>query len=142
VTTRRVLAALVLVGASACTEAVTVEPLPSSEYRTWSSVAVTGKVPGHGDTYRLIYYQPRSSPGAFTLGDALVKEVYDEEGGPLSKVYFMRFTKPLADQYGYEDEGGWLFTETTELDGEERYNSICWRTCHAAAPYRGVWLNY
>ncbi|HEY8144362.1 MAG TPA: hypothetical protein VIG06_16890, partial [Kofleriaceae bacterium] len=50
-------AALALIaGAFACGGSKVVEPDPvPADYTSWSRVDTTAPVPGHGDTYRIIY---------------------------------------------------------------------------------------
>ena len=136
----RMIALILLAG---CAETRDVEPL--GDYTQWpKKVIATGEVPGHGNTYRVIYANDLANKllfgGAYPIGSTIVKEVYDHEGGALEEVAIMR----MRDDYprGYSDEGGWLFTLTDSPGGEEHYNERCWRTCHVAAPYRGAWLFY
>jgi len=145
-----VLAALVAItGAVAgCGDAV--QPDPIGDYTAWYKVETWGNVPGHGDSYRIIYANDVARTyrgGQYPEGTILVKEVYDRAGtadapapGKLQYVAIMR--RLGAAPEAYTDEGGWLFTATDKPGGDETHYGYCWNACHAAAPYSGAWLDY
>jgi hypothetical protein len=44
---------------------------------------------------------------------------------------------------GGELDEGWLFTYLGEdIRSDEEYRATCWSSCHAAAPYDGLFLDY
>ena len=129
---KRLLPFLVLAG---CAEPVDVEP--PGDYTSWARIETDGPAPGHGDTIRVIYANDiaRSyAGGPYPVGSILVKEIYERDGdarGPLGYVGLMR-----------KREDGWLFTESSEPNGEEVAPGFCWSYCHVAAPYDGAFLDY
>ncbi len=132
-----------------CVESVSPEPL--GDYTAWKRVDVIGEAPGHGDTYRIIYANGVASNPDATLhfgypqGAIIVKEIYENDGdrpGALKYVAIMRrigaettVTVPL-------DQGGWLFSESSEPHGAETHTDRCWNRCHVAAPFNGAWYDY
>lgn len=129
------------------------ENLPSIEgYQQWYSIVQTGPVPGHGDTYRVIYLNDSARDydnGTYDTGSVFVKEIYHhtDDGkskGDLKYVALMRRVDAL--DIGRDDpiEGGWLFTmqNGTKTDGSDTHNTICYESCHKSAPYDGAWLDY
>jgi hypothetical protein len=144
---RRWLVAVVTVG---CADGVDVAPEPvADDYTSWHSVESTGDLPGHGDTYRIIYVNQTArgwaGAGAHPVGSTIVKEVHrladDGEPGELSYIAIMRQLDEAPD--GGELHAGWLFTYLAgDIRSTESYRSSCWDTCHAAAPYDGLFLQY
>jgi hypothetical protein len=150
--------ALLLVALAACT-AEDVSPEPLGDYRSWKRIDTYGEIPGHGDSYRIIYVNDVAlsyAGGAYPEGSIVVKEVRHRraEGttsapGDLRYVAVMRRLGPAPR--GLEDEAGWLFTQIQSprddgtagnRDGEEEYRSLCWNRCHVASPYAGAFLDY
>ncbi len=132
---------------AACGEAVDPEPL--GDYTTWKRVDLYGELPGHGDSYRIIYLNDVAlsyAGGLHPEGSVIVKEVRHRAGargdqpGDLRYIAIMRRLGPAP--IGDDDEAGWLFTQTPEIGGSEEYRSLCWNRCHAAAPYAGAFLDY
>lgn len=141
------LVALALLLVAACGEAVSPEPL--GDYTTWKRVDTYGELPGHGDSYRIIYINDVAltyAGGAHPEGSVIVKEVRHRAGprgdqpGDLRYLAIMRRLGPAP--LALEDEAGWLFTQAREIGGDEEYRSLCWNRCHVAAPYAGAFLDY
>lgn len=143
--------------AGACTEDVTAPPL--GDYRSWKRIDTWGELPGHGDSYRIIYVNDVAlgyAGGAYPEGSVVVKEVRRRgepevahpdrsTPGDLSYIAVMRRLGPAPR--GLEDEAGWLFSQIREpaddgTGGDEVYRSLCWNRCHVAAPYAGAFLDY
>lgn len=133
---RRVLA-LVLV--ASCGDEVS--PPDLGDYQSWHRVDTFGEVPGHGDSYRIIYVNDIARTAGTTERDAtLVKEVHendDGQPGALRIIEVMRKVTPGTDP---ADEGGWLFTQLK--DGGEIHLDLCWSRCHRQAPFAGAWFDY
>lgn len=118
-------------------------------YQSWDKVEpLLGDVPGHGDTYRVMYRneiaQSYTGAGQYPLGAAIVKEIYDLEGaegqGKLNYKAVMRRMDPLADP-DLPIMGGWLFTQID--DGiEEFQRDLCWDSCHVRAPFVGAFFDH
>ncbi|MDB4961488.1 MAG: hypothetical protein JWP01_1487 [Myxococcales bacterium] len=142
-TCERSLALALAVSAAGCLlpEDVT-PPALDPEYTSWHRVVLTGDVPGHDDTYRIVYVDPVARLGTSNKDALLVKEIYDKAGdqpGALRSVDIMR---KLRAGPATEDEGGWLFTQSSVPFGPETHLDLCWARCHAQAPYSGVWRDY
>ena len=68
----------------ACSEDIDpadVASVPIDDYETWDVVEpLLGPVPGHGDTYRVMYRNEEArrytGAGEYPLGAAIVKEIY------------------------------------------------------------------
>ena len=150
---RAVIVASVL-ALAACGEAV--DPPPLGDYTAWDRFVYSGPAPGHGDTYRVVYVNPMARCGApscvpgdpvppvyitYPVGSVLVKEVYDEEGGALRELAMMRRLTDTAPP-ALTEEGGWLFSDTDSVGGDEVHEDYCWGHCHVAAPYNGAFYNY
>jgi hypothetical protein len=152
--------ALTLLLAAACGGTVIeVDPVPD-DYTEWYSVVATGAVPGHGDSYRIIYANDQARQrgngiSEYAPGSILVKEIYSREGdGPGSLRYLgvMRKLDPGLDivpegaELHFPNEVvsyGWLFTYLADdIDSDEEYRSSCWGDCHQAAPIDGAFLDY
>jgi hypothetical protein len=148
----KILALTTLALAACASETVDQPPIPSSEYTTWGNPIVAfGELPGHGgDTYRIIYANDTARTyegGQYPEGTILVKEVHDlanvngvPTAGALQYVAIMRRLGPPPR--GLTDEGGWLFSYTSDPGGTETKASYCWDACHVDAPYHGAWLDY
>lgn len=153
---RRAVASIALAGAisaAGCGEGTTVEPeaLPA-DYTDWYRVDTTGAVPGHGDTYRIIYVNEngRSYRGTdrYRTGTIIVKEVHALEDtvegpqpGALDYVAVMRKTNTAPS--GGEIQDGWLFTYLADGVGSSEENRpSCFSTCHVAAPFDHAFLDY
>jgi hypothetical protein len=128
----------------ACTEVDTSELPPLDGYRDWLTVEATGKVGGHGDSFRIIYVNAEAASYAgaaeYPLGSVLVKEIFDERDGNLKYVAIMRRLAEAPS--GGEIQGGWLFTQADEVGATEIQGFTCWDGCHVQAPYAGAWLDY
>ena len=135
----------------ACSEEVHPEFLSVSieGYAEWDKVEpLLGPVPGHGDTYRVMYRNDtaRSYTGAGTypLGSAIVKEIYGLSGesgkGALRYKAVMRRMDAEANPE-LPIDGGWLFTQINE-GTEEFQRDLCWDSCHRAAPYVGAFFDH
>lgn len=139
------LASLILLVAAACGEGTVVEvdPVPA-DYTDWYRVDAVGSVPGHGDTYRIIYandtarlrgvpvlndkgtpdpdddvYTPRTW---YPEGTIIVKEIHERDGdqpGGLKYIGVMRrlVEAPSGAELQSDDEfqdSAWLFTYLAE----------------------------
>lgn len=128
----------------ACDDVVTPEPL--GDYTSWKRIDTVGDLPGHGDSYRIIYINNVAltyAGGNYPEGSILVKEIRGRAGqapGDLKYLAIMRRIGPAP--LGVEDEAGWLFTQAAEPGASESYRSLCWNRCHVAAPYAGAFLDY
>ena len=113
------------------------------DYQSWYRVDTYGDIPGHGDSYRIIYVNDIARTSGTTERDAtLVKEVHDNtngQPGALRIIEIMRKETPGTDP---DDEGGWLFTQMTEVGGGEVHRDLCWSRCHQQAPFAGAWFDY
>ena len=155
------LCALIL--ASGCGSTVvdpdSVDPLfaVGPEYEGWFRVDSTGPVPGHGDSYRIIYANETArmpSNTVYERGSIIVKEVRELDGdqpGAIRYLGVMRFMvqeeSPDGVELGrpteFEPEAGWLFTYLAEdIESDEEYRSSCWDECHQAAPIGGAFYDY
>lgn len=133
--------------AAGCGE--TVRPEPLGDYTQWHRLDTYGDLPGHGDSYRIVYANDVAQSyagGPYPEGAILVKEVRRRAGvggvqpGELRYVAIMRRIGPAPT--GLDDEAGWLFTQAEVPGGAETYRSLCWNRCHVAAPYAGAFLDY
>jgi hypothetical protein len=135
----------VLLGGAWAGCAVPVSPEPVGDYTTWKRIDTWGTVPGHGDTYRIIYANEVAvaypGAGAYAEGAIIVKEIYDNQDGTPGDLRYLALMRRLNDpEYG--DEAGWLFSLADTPGGDESYRSLCWSRCHVAAPFAGAWLDY
>lgn len=139
---KRALLALVALGLG-CDGGEAVSPPPLGDYTAWYRIDTYGDIPGHDDSYRVIYANAIARDQGTTAQDAvLVKEVRDNlagQPGPLRDVAIMR---KLQAGPSPDDEGGWLFTHSATPGGAEEHDAACWNRCHAQAPLAGVWLDY
>ncbi len=118
-------------------------------YESWNKVEpLLGKVPGHGDTYRVMFRnelaQSYTGAGQYPLGSAIVKEIYDLEGtdgrGALNYKAVMRRMDAEANP-DLPIMGGWLFTQI-DNGTEEFQRDLCWDSCHVRAPYVGAFFDH
>jgi hypothetical protein len=130
-----------------CTVVDTSDLDPIDDYTTWFSIETSGKLPGHGDTVRVMYINDtaRSYPhtGEYPLGSVIVKEVRENDDGnpgPLNYLAIMRRLDEAPPSGTLE--GGWLFTRSSELGADEIQGFTCWKKCHVQAPYVGTWFDY
>jgi hypothetical protein len=144
----------VLVVTIGCGDAVDVSGLsPIGEYDTWSKIEVVGPVPGHGDSYRIIYANESArgyaGSGEYPNGAVIVKEVRKRNGNAPGNLEYLAIMRRLDDVPPGGTlhslttlPGGWLFTETPTLSEQENYFPLCWEKCHVQAPYNGLFFNY
>lgn len=136
----------------ACSSEVDVSGLPETTgYEGWPSIEVTGRTPGHGDSYRIIHYndvaESYAGAGQYPVGTVMVKEIRaNDDGNPgdLSYIGIMRKIGPNADNPpGGFNEGGWVFTIASDgEDTSELWFPSCWGHCHVQGPIDGAWFNY
>ena len=138
--------ALVLLVAS-CKVAVNPEPL--GDYTTWKRFDVTGEAPGHGDTYRIIYVNDIAADPASPLyvgypeGSIVVKEIHSNDGGEPGALKYVAIMRRIGTvDTAFQNQGGWLFSESDVPNGSEKHSDTCWNRCHVAAPYNGAWYDY
>ena len=139
-------AALLLL--ASCGIAVDVEPV--TDYESWGPpIVVTGKAPGHADSYRAIYANDlaRDSMQSFVLGyqegSIFVKEVRDNNNGQPGDLNYVAIMRRIGQPTkAFEDKGGWLYTMADTAASEEKEFDFCWSRCHVAAPYNGAWYDY
>jgi hypothetical protein len=126
------------------------------DYQDWDRIDVWGAVGGHGDSYRIIYANPKADNDTFDgvpePGTVLVKEVHERDGdepGDLRYIAVMRWINESDTPDGAElqrlvpREYGWLFTYLADdIDSDEEYRESCWSECHVAAPYGGLFFDY
>ena len=125
---------------AACGETVDL-PLPA-DYTSWGHIEVSGEVPGHGNTFRIIYANPLATDPTqprYQEGSMLIKEIYDREGGTLKTIEAMR--RDGDGVPALQNEGDWLYA-TIGRDGTATHKDLCWNRCHVAAPYNGAWYDY
>lgn len=137
---------------------VDVTPLPS-DYTSWKRVDTTGDIPGHGDTYRIIYvndvgqsFPDPPLPREYPVGTIIVKEVHARDGdqpGELESVDIMRKLTDdqapsgvLLDKLIPARTDGWLFTSAPDAQSGETAHQSCWENCHVAAPIDGAFLDH
>ena len=157
-----------LVAASACGEGTVVEiaPVPA-EYTDWYRIDSVGPVPGHGDSYRIIYANDvarlfgtvigegddREFVYTYPEGSIIVKEVRERNGDQPGDIKYLGVMRMLpADEVpdGADlDEPtelrtyGWLFTYLADdIDSDEEWRASCWNECHVSAPFAGAFYDY
>lgn len=138
-------------------EDVNTTNLPAVDgYERWFRLDVSGDLPGHGTSYRIIYVNDvaRSYPhaGRYPVGTVIVKEVRalaEVDGGPapgdLKYTAVMRKVTMDASGDGGTGlplDGGWLFTELTDTPGAESQLDLCWASCHRQAAWDGAFVDY
>jgi len=115
-----------------------VTPPDVGDYQNWAHVTLTGEIPGHGDTRRVVYVNDVIVDRGPTERDAIiVKEIY--EGSAFTELEIMRKQVAGVDP---ANEGGWLFTTRKPPTSGEVHRELCWARCHSVAPYAGAWLDY
>jgi len=159
---------LLLLLAAACSEGtvVDIEPVPA-DYTDWFRIDSVGPVPGHGDSYRIIYANDiarlfgtvigeeddREFVYTYPEGSIIVKEVRERDGDQPGDIKYLGVMRMLADDEVPDgadlDEPtelrtyGWLFTYLADdIDSDEEWRSSCWDECHAAAPFAGAFYDY
>jgi hypothetical protein len=146
---------------------VDVDPVPS-DYTDWYRIDAVGEVPGHGDTYRIIYANDQARLRGQTIlddsnperprfirydnypaGTIIVKEIHERDGdqpGDLKYIGVMRMLEDApsgADLQKLTGDDGWLFTYLADgIDSDEEYRASCWDACHVAAPISGTFYDY
>ena len=160
---------LLLLAAGACGPTVvdpdSVDPMfaVGPEYEDWYRVDATGEVPGHGDTYRIIYVNDKALErgnvvndkfkNIYERGSIIVKEVRELDGDQPGAIKYLGVMRMMAvdeapdgvdlGQPATVKQSGWLFTYLGEdIDSDEEYRPACWDECHAAAPIAGTFLDY
>jgi Cytochrome P460 len=132
--------------AAACKEPI--DDRLVEDYTTWKRLDVTGKAPGHADTYRIIYVNDMAADSTqdFTLGAQpgaiIVKEIRGNEDGQPGDLGYIAIMRRLDRAPIGEAGGGWLFSRAEEPGGAEVHQDFCWARCHVAAPYNGAWYDY
>jgi hypothetical protein len=133
-----VLACALLVG---CGDEVS--PPDLGDYQSWHRVDTFGNIPGHGDSYRIIYVNDIARTNGTTERDAtLVKEVHENNNGVPGALRIIEIMRKITPGTDPEDEGGWLFTQMPDAGGGEVHRDLCWSRCHRQAPYAGAWFDY
>jgi hypothetical protein len=150
--TRVVLLLAMLAGCGEGT-VVEVDPVPA-DYTDWYRVETFGPVPGHGDSYRIIYANDVARErgevfGFYAEGTILVKEIYQRNGDQPGDLRYLGVMRALAsapegaELHKSSRTNGWLFTYLADdIDSDEEYRSSCWDECHVAAPIDGTFLDY
>lgn len=135
----------------ACAEEIDPDQLSVSieGYESWDKVEpLLGPVPGHGDTYRVMYRndiaRSYSGAGEYPVGSAIVKEIYelkggDERGSLLYKAVMRRLDGEVDPGVPLDD--GWLFTQIDSGTAEAQ-RDLCWDSCHVNAPYLGAYFDH
>lgn len=120
-----------------------VSPPDLGDYQSWHRVDAYGNIPGHGDSYRIIYVNPIARTSGTTERDAtLVKEVHENNNGEPGALRIIEIMRKVTAGTDPADEGGWLFTQLPEVGGDEVHRDLCWARCHRQAPYAGAWFDY
>lgn len=139
-------ALLLVVIFAACKEPI--DDRITEDYTAWKRIDVTGKAPGHGETYRIIYINDIAADPTqdFDLGAQpgaiIVKEIRDEVAGEAGDLRYVAIMRRLERASISEAEGGWLFSRASTPGGSEVHQDLCWARCHVAAPYNGAWYDY
>ncbi len=161
-------ACLLLVLAAACSEGtvVEVEAVPA-DYTDWYRIDSVGPVPGHGDTYRIIYANEvarlfgteigegddRDLIYIYPEGSIIVKEVRERDGDQPGDIKYLGVMRMLnrndvpsgadLDEPTEQKSYGWLFTFLADdIDSDEEWRPSCWNECHVSAPYAGAFYDY
>jgi hypothetical protein len=125
------------------------------DYTQWKQIVTTGNAPGHGDTYRVIYFNaiaenydydgtgmrplPEGERG-YPEGSVVVKEVYNREGDGAGSLRVIEYMRRIGTSQA--DQIGWVFTAAPKVGGTETVQDFCWRRCHLSAPFDGAWFDY
>lgn len=134
--------------AAGCGETVDTSGLaPIDGYESWYRVDVTGDIPGHLDTYRIIYVndiaRDYAHVGDYPLGSVIVKEIREKDGADSGAIKYIALMRRLTEEESpAELDQGWLFTTANSPGEQESRVGSCWANCHAQAPYRGTWFDY
>jgi hypothetical protein len=114
-------------------------------YRTWhSTLALTGEIPGHGDTLRRIYVNDVAlgypHGGRYPIGTVIVKRIMNED----ESLKYTAVMRKVGDGTDLPTDDGWLFTFFTgdRDEGTETQSDGCWQSCHKAGPWDGAWFDY
>ena len=133
----------------ACVGTVDTDGLPALDgYDSWYRLDAAGILPGHGESYRVIYANDTARQyqhaGVYPVGSVLVKEIrdIDANGGPGDLRYLGVMRRLAEAPPGGKLEGGWQFTIFGDLGDAERQGSTCWDRCHVQAPIAGAWIDY
>jgi hypothetical protein len=139
--------AIVLLALAGCAESVDVDPI--GDYTGWKRVDVRGDAPGHTNSYRVIYANDLAADPAqpfvvgYQEGSIFVKEVRDDDDGQPGDLRYLAIMRRIGPATtAFENEGGWLYTETSGPTGEEQHFGFCWSRCHVSAPYNGAFYDY
>lgn len=126
-----------------------VASVPIADYESWDKIEpLLGPVPGHGDTYRVMFRNERareySGAGEYPLGSAVVKEIYglkgkDGQGSLRYKAVMRRMDKD--EHPNLPIMGGWLFTQI-DSGTDEFQLDLCWDGCHVNAPHVGAFFDH
>jgi hypothetical protein len=142
----RLLPFLVLAGAcgSAVDDPQFLATYSIDDYKTWDHVELAGDVPGHGDTFRVVYINPvgRSYPGGglHPIGSTYVKEVYGDMAR--TDLHVIEIQRYVGDtDVNAPVDGGWVFTSKKTAGDGETYHGTCW-ACHRQAPYEGAFFPF
>ena len=118
------------------------------DYQDWYRITVRGDVPGHFNTYRVIYAnsfaRDYQGAGDYPLGSVIIKEIYDLEDQQPTDLNYIAVMRRLDEATApAELDEGWLFTDLRDgISGKETRETTCWKKCHRQAPYRGTWFDY
>jgi hypothetical protein len=124
--------------------------LPSTDgYTSWKKFGpFTTEIPGHGDTYRVVYANPIAETydhgGRYPVSSVIVKEIYNKtsSGGPGDLAYtaIMRKIDPTTTSTSAHVDDGWVFSY--EENQTEKQAGSCYASCHVQAPYDAAWIDY
>jgi hypothetical protein len=116
-------------------------------YREWKSVSSADAIPGHGDTFRVTYYNDIAEAyphgGRYAVGTIFVKDIHAKtsDGGQGGLKYTAVMRKVGKDAPGdLPTDNEWLFTVVDGLS--ENHSSACYSTCHKQGPYDSAWRDY
>jgi hypothetical protein len=134
-----------------CGEAIDPAGLPSADgYTDWYRLDVTGSVPGHGDTYRIIYVnelgRDYGHAGAYAPGTVIVKEIRSLDGDQAGDLLYVAIMRKIDEDgpaaAGLPIDGDWLFTSASEVGASETYFDYCFAKCHVQGPIDWAWYDY
>jgi hypothetical protein len=136
---------LLAAAALACGTIDADELAPIAGYQDWHRIDFAGPLPGHGESYRILYVNDvgRSYPGSgrYLEGTVLVKEIRRLDGDAPGDLRYTAIMRKVGDApVSATVEGGWVFSYLGGSD--ERRFSSCWSGCHAQAPFDGAWYAY
>jgi hypothetical protein len=133
---------LLLTAALAACYGDSVTPEPVGDYTAWHRIDTYGEIPGHGDSYRIIYANPVALVSTNQTGAILVKEVHDNVDNAPGDLRYVAIMRKLTDGLDHDHEGGWQFTQADSPGGAETHYASCWARCHIQAPFNGAFLDY